>query len=65
MARRLLAAGIASIALAVAAPAMAQGQPAPEVQVEVAAIPGVVAPDSLPMFQRNGAIQPPANGGRK
>ena len=43
MARRLLAAGIASIALAVAAPAMAQGQPAPEVQVEVAAIPGVVA----------------------
>jgi penicillin-binding protein 2 len=36
-----------------------------DVDASRAAIPGVVAPDSLPMFQRNGAILPPANGGRK
>ncbi len=36
-----------------------------DVDAERTAIPGVVAPDSLPMFQRNGAILPPAEGGRK
>jgi len=36
-----------------------------DVDADRAAIPGVVAPDTLPMFQRNGAILPPANGGRK
>lgn len=36
-----------------------------DVDADRAAIPGVVAPDSLPMFQRNGAILPPAYGGRK
>ena len=36
-----------------------------EADASRAAVPGVVAPDSLPMFQKNGAILPPAHGGRK
>ena len=36
-----------------------------DVDGDRAAIPGVVAPDTLPSFERNGAILPPVNGGRK
>lgn len=36
-----------------------------DVDPDRAAIPGVVAPDTLPLFQKNGAILPPVNGGRK
>ena len=46
MARRLLTAAMAGIALAMAAPAMAQGQPAAEATVEVSAIPGVISGDA-------------------
>ena len=43
MRKHLLAAGLASLALAIAAPAAAQGQPAAEATADIAAIPGVVA----------------------
>lgn len=43
MRNRILAAGLAGLGLVMAAPAWAQGQPAAEAQVEVAAVPGVVA----------------------
>lgn len=46
MRKHLLAAGLASLALALASPAAAQGQPAPEAQVDIAAIPGVVSGDA-------------------
>ena len=46
MARRLLTAAMAGIALATATPAMAQGQPAAEATVEVSAIPGVISGDA-------------------
>ncbi|HEU4652156.1 MAG TPA: SMP-30/gluconolactonase/LRE family protein [Croceibacterium sp.] len=46
MANRVLAAGLACAALVLAAPAMAQQQPAPEVPVDIAAIPGVIAGDA-------------------
>lgn len=36
-----------------------------DVDPGLAAIPGVVAPDTLPSFERNGAILPPVNGGRE
>ena len=36
-----------------------------DVDPDRAAIPGVVAPDTLPAFERNGAIMPPRVGGRK
>ncbi len=44
MRKQLLTAGLACIAFALAAPAAAQSQPGPEATVQVAAIPGVVAP---------------------
>ena len=43
MRNRIFGVGLTAVALAIAAPALAQGQPAAEAQVEVAAIPGVVA----------------------
>jgi gluconolactonase len=46
MGKRLLATGLASLALVLASPAMAQAQPGPEVTVDVAAIPGVVSGDA-------------------
>jgi len=46
MRKHLLAAGLASLALALASPGAAQGQPAPEAQVDIAAIPGVVSGDA-------------------
>ncbi len=36
-----------------------------DVDGDRAAIPGVVAPDTLPSFERDGSIMPPAVGGRK
>ncbi len=36
-----------------------------DVDPDRSAIPGIVAPDTLPAFERNGAIMPPRLGGRK
>lgn len=46
MRRRLLAAGLAGVALTLAAPAAAQGQPAPEARADVTAIPGIISGDA-------------------
>jgi gluconolactonase len=46
MGNRILAAGLASLALVLASPASAQGQPAAEATVDIAAIPGVVSGDA-------------------
>jgi gluconolactonase len=46
MGKRLLATGLASLALVLASPAMGQAQPGPEVTVDVGAIPGVVSGDA-------------------
>jgi gluconolactonase len=46
MVKQGLFAGLASLAFLCAAPALSQGQPAPEVAVDIAAIPGVVAEGS-------------------
>ncbi len=46
MGNRVLGAGLACIAFALATPAAAQGQPAPEATVDIAAIPGVVSGDA-------------------
>ncbi|HYD24604.1 MAG TPA: SMP-30/gluconolactonase/LRE family protein [Croceibacterium sp.] len=46
MGNRIVAAGLASLALVLASPAAAQGQPAPEVAVDITAIPGVVSGDA-------------------
>jgi len=46
MAIRVFATGLACAALALAVPAMAQQQPGPEVMVDIAAIPGVIAGDA-------------------
>ncbi len=43
MRERILTAGLACLALALAAPAAAQSQPGPEATVEITAIPGVVS----------------------
>ena len=46
MGNRLLTTGLACVALVLAVPAMGQAQPGPEVQVDIAAIPGVVSGDA-------------------
>jgi len=46
MGNRLLTTGLACVALVLAVPAMGQAQPGSEVQVDIAAIPGVVSGDA-------------------